>query len=391
MAALAASVDSFDLVLIGGGLSSALCLLACSAARPEARIAVVEREQSLGGNHTWCFHPRDLPERAQRWVEPLVVRRWPGYTVRFPRRTRRLASAYGYVSSARLHEVVLARSQAQSGVRLYLGRRATALSSHEVKLDDGTTLRGALIVDARGPQPSEACATAGYQKFLGLELEVEPDHALSEPILIDATLPQRDGFRFMYVLPLDERRVLIEETYFSESPALSEAAMVGAIHAYAAGLGLKMRGVLRSERGVLPLPRKPPRLGPLASPLPAGYQGGYFHPVTGYSFPLAVRFADALAHTDPAALERSPLAAFARSHQAQLGFMCFMAHALFAFFEPAQRYSALEHFYRLPEPLVERFYAAELGPLDRVRVLLGRPPHGLSVRRALSFPKGASV
>jgi lycopene beta-cyclase len=34
----------------------------------------------------------------------------------------------------------------------------------------------------------------------------------------------------------------------------------------------------------------------------------------------------------------------------------------------------LERFYRLPEPLVHRFYAGRLTFLDRARILSGRPP-----------------
>ena len=34
----------------------------------------------------------------------------------------------------------------------------------------------------------------------------------------------------------------------------------------------------------------------------------------------------------------------------------------------------LEHFYRLPEPVIARFYAAKLTRLDKVRILTGKPP-----------------
>ena len=35
---------------------------------------------------------------------------------------------------------------------------------------------------------------------------------------------------------------------------------------------------------------------------------------------------------------------------------------MFGLFEPERRFEVLEHFYRLPEPIIERFYAAELSP-----------------------------
>ena len=42
--------------------------------------------------------------------------------------------------------------------------------------------------------------------------------------------------------------------------------------------------------------------------------------------------------------------------------------------EPGERYRVLQHFYRLPEPLIARFYAGRVTWADRVRVLSGRPP-----------------
>ena len=41
---------------------------------------------------------------------------------------------------------------------------------------------------------------------------------------------------------------------------------------------------------------------------------------------------------------------------------------------PEQRYKVLERFYRLPQPLIERFYAARSTGVDKARILTGRPP-----------------
>jgi len=93
-----------------------------------------------------------------------------------------------------------------------------------VVLDDGVRLTGSLVIDARGPAAAEPGALrCGFQKFLGLELELAEDHGLSRPILMDATVAQIDGFRFFYVLPFDRRRVLVEETFFSRAPDLDLA------------------------------------------------------------------------------------------------------------------------------------------------------------------------
>ena len=376
----------FDLVFVGGGLASVLASLLLLERKPSVRLALVERGPALGGNHTWCFHAADVPRSAVQVLAPLIVQRWGGYQVHFPGRSRRLPSPYACISSERLHHVASARLSAAAGSALLLNATAASITSREVVLDDGRTLRGKLVVDARGPTlhrlEEGEHAPQGYQKFVGLELEVEP-HELAEPVMFDARVPQRDGFRFMYVLPLAADRVLVEETFFSDRPQLDLEQGERAVLAYARESGLSLRQVVRREQGVLPMPFQGRTFDAHARPLEAGYGAGLFHPVTGYSLPYAVRFAEALADSDLARLAHSPLVRFARAHAAQQPFLHFLTRLLFTCFAPEQRFSVLSHFYRLPEPVIERFYAAQLTGLDRARIFLGAPPRGFSVLRAL--------
>jgi lycopene beta-cyclase len=55
---------------------------------------------------------------------------------------------------------------------------------------------------------------------------------------------------------------------------------------------------------------------------------------------------------------------------------------LFRAADPPHRYRVLEHFYRLPEPVIARFYAGRSTMLDKMRILSGRPP--VPIGRALS-------
>jgi lycopene beta-cyclase len=55
---------------------------------------------------------------------------------------------------------------------------------------------------------------------------------------------------------------------------------------------------------------------------------------------------------------------------------------LFRAADPPQRYRILERFYRLPAPLIARFYSGRNSLGDRVRILAGKPP--VSVGRALA-------
>lgn len=353
---------SYDFALVGGGLQNGLVALAVRAHQPDARIVMIERGDAPGGNHTWCFH-----DEVPAWVDPLVTVRWSGYDVAFPAYRRELAAAYACVTATRFAEVVSAACEVRA--------RTTALSlgaDHVlVRAPDGivSELRARTVIDARGPDRADTGA-CGWQKFLGQELRLAAPHGLVRPMLMDATVVQRDGFRFMYVLPLAADRVLVEDTYFSDGTYLDAASSRVAIAEYVAARGWAVAEVEREETGVLPLPLHgaPARAD---APLQAGYGGGWFHPVTGYSFPIAVRLADAIARGG----EIEPLAR-AQTRQAQFAHR--LNRMLFRWFPPDQRYRVLERFYRLPEPVVRRFYALELTAFDRARILIGRPPRGLS-------------
>lgn len=292
-----AAGDRFDVALVGGGLQSALILLALRRLRPEARVALFERAPRVAGDHTWCFHAGDVPAEASAFVAPLVVARWPAYDVRFEGLERTLDQPYACVTSESVRREVAAAAQ-RPGLSVMTSAEVAGVDAGSVSLADGRRFGASLVVDSRGPGCFVPRGAAGWQKFVGLELEVEEASPLTRPVLMDATVAQEDGFRFFYVLPLTERRVLVEDTYFSDEPALDTERLARGTLAWARARGLRGR-IVRQEQGVLPLPAdgvgSPTRAGVLLG----GYQGGWFHPTTGYSFPVALRVALHVAGRDP--------------------------------------------------------------------------------------------
>jgi lycopene beta-cyclase len=356
-----------DYALVGGGLQNGLIALALRTHRPNATIAMIERGDTVGGNHTWCFHADDVPA----WIEPAVVARWPGYDVAFASRTRSLATPYACVTSPSL-----ARRVRDAVDQLLVQTTAEHVADTHVVTSRGV-IEARVVIDARGPAHTPPCA-CGWQKFLGQEVTLAAPHHLDRPILIDATLPQRDGFRFMYVLPLAPDRLLIEDTFFSDAAVLDAEWSRQDIGQYARSKGWQIAEVEREETGALPMPwaMEPPvpRM-----PISAGYAGGWFHPVTGYSFPIAARLATLVATTP---IEQLPgaYAEHCADHARQLAFAQRLTKMLFRWFAAEHRHHVLARFYRLSEAAIRRFYALELTALDRARIFAGPPPRGVSWR-----------
>lgn len=374
----------FDYLLVGGGLQNGLLAVLLRHLQPGVRVGLVERGALLGGNHTWCFHSDDVSPEVAAAIDPLVVHRWPGYEVSFPRHHRVLDTPYAAVTSERLARVVDEAVRRESGSAVLLEAEAIEVGARSVTLADGRALRASVVVDARGPERAGvADETSGYQKFVGIEVEA-PDHGIELPVLMDARVEQLDGFRFVYVLPLGPDRLLLEDTRFSDGPALEVDALMTALFAYASERELRIAAVERVEKGVLPLPWSSDVVVPDDdSPITAGFQGGWFHPVTGYSFPVAARLAHYIASTPVDQVRGEGLARLAADQRKQLAFCHRLNKMLFTWFAPEQRFNVLERFYTLPEPLIRRFYAMQMSGMDRARIFFGRPPRGMSYRAAL--------
>lgn len=369
------------LILVGGGLANSLIADRLSAERPEVELVVLEAGSALGGNHTWSFHETDLTAAQNRRIDPLVSARWPAYDVAFPKFGRRMPFGYRSIASERLDRVVRGRVRAD----FRFGTRVTGIAPTRATLESGEVVAGDAVIDGRGYVPSRHLVVA-YQKFHGLEVRTRAPHGLDVPIVMDATVPQRDGYRFVYTLPFAPDRLLIEDTYYSDNLDLDVAATRALIDRYALARGWTIAEVLREERGVLPigLGGDPVALWAEAGGVPrSGLRAGLFHPTTGYSLPEAVRLADGIATMDD--LSAPALFAAIRAHAIGRwranGIYRLLDRLMFRAAEPDLRYRLLERFYRLSPGLIARFYAGESTGFDKARVLTGKPP--VPIGRAL--------
>jgi len=371
---MAEPTPRYDLILAGGGLANSLIAWRLRAERPHLRILVLEQGKRLGGNHTWSFHESDLDAAQLRWIAPLVTHRWPRYDVTFPDLTRTLASAYASIAS---HDLAHAIEPAL-GAGLRTGVWIDETTPTSVRLAGGETLHAHAVIDGRGMRASSHLAL-GYQTFLGQELRLDAAHGLTAPVIMDAGVAQQGGYRFVYLLPFGPDRVLVEDTHYVDSAAWEPERLRANIAAYVQARGWRVRDVLREEQGSLPIVLAGDferYWDELQGQPSAGLRAGLFHPTTGYSLPHAVRVAERIA----ALSDLSAPALFAairdeaRQAWRQQRFFRMLNRMLFLAGSPDRRWRVMQRFYRLPSPLIARFYAGRLTLADKARVLTGKPP-----------------
>lgn len=359
-----------DVAIAGGGLAGGLIALALAERQPGLDVRLVEPEPRLGGNHVWSFFDSDVAPEHRWLVEPLICHHWPAYDVAFPAHRRTLEAGYNSIESERLDAVVRARMMPER----IIAARALEVSGESIVLNDQRIIAARLVIDARGPADL-SCLDLGWQKFLGRQLRIRGGHSLTRPIVMDATVAQIDGYRFVYCLPFDAETMFIEDTYYSDGPELVVEELRLRIADYADSHGWKVEAVEREETGILPVAMGgnfDAYWASGGSAAKAGVRAALFHPTTGYTLPDAVRLAARLAHDPDLAPERI------ENHAAALWverrFYRLLDVMLFRAAEPGQRYKILERFYRLSPALIGRFYAGQSTLADKIRILSGKPP-----------------
>lgn len=385
------SDTAVDLAIVGGGLAGGLIALALHRERPELRLALIESGKVLGGNHRWSWFTSDLDKRGTALLDSFRQTAWDkGYEVAFPKYRRNLDTGYRSLASADFHEGLM-RLLPEGAVML--GKTVDTLDARGVTLSDGERIPARAVVDCRSFVPNPHLR-GGWQIFLGRHMRVGEAHGIERPVIMDASVdqvaPHGNGgaYRFVYVLPLAAHEVFVEDTYYADDPKMDRSALSSRIDSYCRQNGWESDAIIGNESGFLPVftggdfkaYQNDVRIPGVAM---AGARGGFVHPLTSYTMPIAVE--NALAIADEADLTGQQLAALmevrARRHWSKTGYFRLLARFLFFAADPEKRVKVFQRFYGLRPSLIERFYSARSHAFDKIRVLWGNPP--VSIPRAI--------
>lgn len=379
-----------DVTIVGGGLSGGLIALALRRLRPELDVQLIEAGDTLGGNHRWSWFDSDLDEAGHDLLAPFRKTEWSGYDVAFPEHSRTLKARYFSLASTDF-DAGLRRALSQQTIRT--GRMVEQCTRECVTLAGGEVLPARAVIDCRGFARTTHLR-GGWQVFMGRHMRTRRPHGVERPVIMDATVEQLGGYRFVYVLPLGANEVFFEDTYYQDEPVLDRSALSSRLDRYASERGWE-GDILGGETGILPvisggdfaafardqaLDRMPQ----------AGARALLAHPLTSYTVPQAVETAQVIAaNADlPGDQLAALLAAHARRHWHRTGYYRLLGRILFGAPSPNERYRIFQRFYTLDERLIERFYAARSIPFEKFRVLAGKPPVAIPAALKAIFGKG---
>lgn len=273
-----------DIVIVGGGPAGRALASRCVAR--ELSVILVDPHPARVWTATYAAWLDELPtwlpdtaissriDRPSAWAQQPVV----------------LDRTYCVLNTSILQSILT------TGSTQVIAAKVTHVAANSVICADGTQVCAAVVVDARGTTPTLRTA---QQTAFGIVL----DRADAEPALDgnaawfmdfrrDNGTPDTAEASFLYAVPLDNRRMLLEETCLVGRPPLSLGELKRRLHSR-----LRNRGVIATEDAPVERVRfaveSPP--GRRGDPLRFGARGGLTHPGTGYSVAAALSEADVVA------------------------------------------------------------------------------------------------
>jgi lycopene cyclase-like protein len=262
-------------------------------------VALVAPEPESPWQPNYCLWADELPAG----MEELVERRWSAASVFTSSEVRNLQRAYVKLDTRGLqsfhwHALRAGSARVVSAPATHLEHRA---GESRIHTDDGSAVRARVVVDASGAgspfiQRAHRRAPA-FQTAFGLMLHA-PAHGFDpmRMVLMDyrsASSDASDPPSFLYVLPMSDDRLFVEETSLASRPAMGLDVLRVRLETRLASLGLDRCERVREEHCSIPMG--------LGLPVPGqamvafGAAGAMVHPASGYLMAHVLRKANLVA------------------------------------------------------------------------------------------------
>ncbi|MGG7099754.1 lycopene cyclase family protein [Rhodococcus sp. 24CO] len=273
-----------DVVIVGGGPAGRALATRCVA--HNLSVILVDPHPARAWTATYAAWLDELPT----WLPDAAISSRIARPSAWAQRPVTLDRTYCVLNTSLLQSIL------STGSTQFIATKVTHLTANSIICSDGTRVSAQVVVDARGTTPTPRTA---QQTAFGIVL----DPAAAEPALDgnaawfmdwrrDNGTPKSAEPSFLYAVPLDADRTLLEETCLVGRPPLPLAELKRRLHSRLGNRGVTPAEDAPVERVRFAVESPPGRRG---DPFRFGARGGLMHPGTGYSVATALNEADGVA------------------------------------------------------------------------------------------------
>lgn len=276
--------NTYDLIVIGDGLSGFMLLYELSKYPEFAGQQILLLGDGHENHRTWCFWDKDLEPVFQQMVHTS----WKELSFRSDSTEVREdlgRHQYYYIPGESFFSYFRDTFLPRHPQITHRTDRALKIKGSQ---SDFRVVAGDQVYEAKQVYNSaflgEKPQIDLWQHFRGWFIET--DEAVFDPgsvLLMDFSIDQQGETRFMYVLPFSERSALVELTYFSPQP-LDKAVYDQEIEGYVADLAGQNYRIVNKEYGQIPMQQGVfQHRGPQGE-IHIGTLAGMAKPTTGFAF-----------------------------------------------------------------------------------------------------------
>jgi lycopene beta-cyclase len=278
----------YDLVILGGGCAGLSLASKLSEYDKKApKVLLIEQRTNYTNDRTWCFWDIDDPE-----YQSLVSQSWSRFELANQPRIHHFDCSqhqYLMLESQHFYEAAIKEISANPQIQLMLGQEVLSASINTDKSWHIKTTHSELtahqVIDTRPPKKIHHDDSVLWQSFVGYEIKTQADYFSPEKmVLMDFDPTFKNGLAFIYILPTNGKKALIEYTVFSENIIPKQQLITRLKKSIALRVDSEPYEILRVEHGTLPMGYQPAEQDKAPNYLYAGLFAGAARPSSGYAF-----------------------------------------------------------------------------------------------------------
>lgn len=286
--------DHYDYIICGAGCAGlSLAYRLCDDYFADRRVLIINKEPKNTNDRTWSFWVRE-----GHIFDHIVHKRWPKINFYGEKNLPDLSTApyqYQMIRGIDFYEHTLARISATSHIDIVYDEILSVYEKENsvlVKTRSSEFTADQVFDSVIKKFPVENKLFV-WQHFKGWLVECAENSFDAEvATFMDFRIDQADDIRFVYVLPLSDRKALIEATVFSGN--IEDSSFYNQILSHYCNeyLNLKDYRILEEEMGAIPMTTAKFHTKPSRNIIPIGTLNDTVKPSSGYAFTRIQRESD---------------------------------------------------------------------------------------------------